>query len=344
MTGDRGDRDRTTSGDRTWYRDLRDRSDDTASPLAEASRLRDIASRRRRTPAPEPDTVAPATDESDSASPLVADIRRVAALDDLRLDGSPTDHHYGRVVPTRARADGRTCRLHLRLFRQPEDTAEGFEDALADQLDRWATVGDCDGVVPVLDGAADPRPWTCTAPTTATLAERPPETLADALRAARSLTRTLAAVHDRGVLHTGLDPRHVVYAPGTDRPLLDGVGLFDVYRRHTDPSSALSLPYAPPEYFDDRYGVADRTTDVYGMGALLYRIFTGRDPYSGSPADVREGVLTKPFPTPSDVTELPEALDDIVARATATDKFDRYGSAQALFEDVNDLCLWLLDE
>jgi len=117
-----------------------------------------------------------------------------------------------------------------------------------------------------------------------------------------------------------------------------------VYRRHTDPSSALSLPYAPPEYFDDRYGVADRTTDVYGMGALLYRIFTGRDPYSGSPADVREQVLTKPFPTPSEVTELPEALDDIVARATATDKFDRYGSTRALFEDVNDLCLWLLDE
>ena len=335
-----GDRDRARTGDRTWYRDLRDRSDDASSPLAEASRLRDIASRRR----PSPDTVASPTDDTGSDSPLIADIRRVAAVDDLRLDGSPTDHNYGRVVPTRARVDGHTCRLHLRLFRRPEgETGDGFADALADQLDRWATLGECDGVVPILDGAADPRPWTTTAPITATLAERPPETLADALRAARSLARTLAAVHDRGILHTGLDPRHVVYAPGTDRPLLDSVGLFDVYRRHTDPTSALVLPYAPPEYFDDRYGVADRTTDIYGMGALLYRIFTGQDPYRGSPADVREGVLTNPFPTPSDVTELPEALDDIVARATATDKFDRYGSAQALSEDVNDLCLWLLD-
>ena len=345
MTGDRGDRDRATTGERTWYRDLRDRSDDTASPLTEASRLRDIASRRQPAdPSPEPDTVSPTTDDADSASPLIADIRRVAAVDDLCLDGTPTDHHYGRVVPTRARVDGRTCRLQLRLFRQPDGDTSGFAGSLADQLDRWAAVGDCDGVVPVLDGAADPRPWTCTAPITATLSERPPETLADALRAARALAHTLATIHDRGILHTGLDPRHVVYAPGTDRPLLDSVGLFDVYRRHTDPASALSLPYAPPEYFDDRYGVADRTTDVYGMGALLYRIFTGRDPFEGSPAAVREQVLTGPFPTPSDVTELPEALDDIVARATATDKFDRYQSAAALFEDVNDLCLWLLDE
>ncbi|MEF8872843.1 MAG: hypothetical protein V5A41_14555 [Haloarculaceae archaeon] len=350
MTGDRGDRDRTTAGtDRAWYRDLRDRSDEAASPLAEASRLRDIASSRTTetdTGVPAPDTVAPSTtDDADSASPLIADIRRVADVDDLRLDGSPTDHHYGRVVPTRARVDGRSCRLQLRLFRRPEaETGSGFEATLADQLDRWAAVGDCEGVVPVLDTAGDPRPWSCTAPITATLAERPPTTLADALRAARSLTHTLATVHDRGTLHTGLDPNHVVYAPGTDRPLLDSVGLFDVYRRHTDPSSALALPYAPPEYFDDRYGVADRTTDVYGMGALLYRIFTGRDPYDGPPADIREQVLTQPFPTPSDVTELPEALDDIVARATATDKFDRYQSAATLFEDVNELCLWLLDE
>jgi len=337
-----GDRDPATT---SWVDELREHPTEPTSPLAEASRLGDIATRRtvdrvRQSTRSVTETASPSAE--DSASPLVAALCRVASFDDLALDGSPTDHRYGRVVPARARADGRTYDVQLRLFRQPE--TDEFGPELADQLDRWAAVGDLDGVVPVLDSSVDPRPWSCTAPVGSTLADCAPGTLTDALRTARWLSATLAAVHDRGVCHTGLDPTHVVSVPGTERPLLDSVGLLDVYRRYADPASALDPRYAPPEYFDDRYGVADRTTDVYGLGAVLYYVFTGEHPYDGSLADVRESVLTDPFPRPSGVTDVPEAVDDLVARATATDKFERYRSARELHEAVQDVCLWLLDE
>lgn len=338
------DRDAAAAADRpgAWHRDLQTLSDRDTSPLTEATRLRDLAERRPRgRPGtdPRPSSGGP----SGTASPLVESIRRAADFDDLRLEGSPADYRYGRAVGVRARVDGRACDLQLRLLRRPDD-GEPFRDALLDQLDRWAAVSDLDGVVPLLDGSGRPRPWACTAPVETTLADHPPETLADALRTARSLSGTLASLHDRGVLHTGLDPSHVVAPPGDD-PLLDSVGLFDVYRRYGDPANALALPYAPPEYFDDRYGIADRATDVYGLGAVLFYLFTGRPPYDGSAAAIREAVLTEPFPRPSAVADFaPEAIDDVVARATAVDPFDRYRSVAALSADVEEICLELLGE
>lgn len=350
MTGERPDRD--AADGRGWLRDLRDLADQPASPLTEATRLHDLAARRdpggrRDGDAPTsrdgPITTRETPDAGDaSASPLVDAIRRATSLDGLTLAGQPTDHRYGRVVGVRATADGRTYDLDLRLFRCPDDDA--FRDAIADQFERWRAVSDLDGVVPVVDAAGDPRPWTCTAPVGDSLAERDLGSLSTRLRHARSLTRTLAAVHDRGVVHAGLDPAHVVFAAGTETPQLDNVGLTDVYRRYADPATVLDPRYAPPEYFDDRYGVADRTTDVYGLGALLYRLLTGDAPFKGAPEAVREAVLTESVPAPSAVADVPDAVDDIVARATATDKFDRYDSAAALHADVRDLCHWLLDE
>jgi len=348
MTRDGWERDSATAGrPGTWVDELRETTPEATSPLTEASRLGDLASRRSVDESPTshaPDTGRERATDEDSRSPLVTALCRAADFDDLELTGSPTDHRYGRVVAARARVDGRSYDLQLRLFRRPEDGDAEFVAALADQLDRWSAVADLDGVVPVLDSGGDPRPWTCTAPAGATLADGVPTALSTALRTARWLSATLAAVHDRGVCHTGLDPTHVVSVPGTERPLLDSVGLLDVYRRYTDPASALDPRYAPPEYFDDRYGVADRTTDVYGLGAILYYLFTGEHPYGGSLADVRESVLTEPFPRPSAVADVPDGVDDIVSRATETDAFDRYTSARGLHEDLQELCLWLLDE
>lgn len=341
MTGDGPDSEPATDDapDGSWVGDLQNLRDRPTSPLAEASRLHDLTARRNtdRTHKSD-DTPTATTDHSSSSSPLIDAICRIASFDQLTLTDSPTDHRYGRVVGVRATVDGRPYDLDLRLFRRPDDDSQAFRQALADQFDRWATVSDLDGVVPIVEGAYQPRPWTCTAPVDTSLAECSFETLATRLGHARSLAETLAAVHDRGIVHAGLDPAHVVFAAGTDTPQLDSVGLTDVYRRYGDPAMVFDPRYAPPEYFDDRYGVVDRTTDVYGLGAVLYRLFTGEAPYDGSPTEIRECVLTEPFPRPSATADVPDAVDDVVARATATDKFDRYQSVAALLDDVRTLC------
>lgn len=349
MTGDRPDRSATDgpgaeSTPGSWVSDLRDleRRDDDFSP---STRLRALAARRtakQSRPAPDGDVSRDvgrtATDnptDRSTPSPLIAGIRRAAAVEDLTPVGSADQRRYGRAVDARVTADGGRYDLEVRLFRPPE--SDGFATALADQIDRWVGLSDLDGIVPAVDGSEDPRPWLLAAPVTATLADRSPNP-SDAVEQAHTLARTVASLHRRGAVHAGIDPRHVVYPAKSDRPHLDNVGLVDVYRRYTDPATVLDPRYAPPEYFDDRYGVVDRTTDVYALGAVCYRLLTGQPPYEGSPAEIRDAVLTDPLPRPSTQAAVPEAVDTVVRTATATDKFDRYGSATAFAEALRDAC------
>ncbi|MHB9287600.1 protein kinase domain-containing protein [Halobacteriales archaeon Cl-PHB] len=366
-------RDRDAADPESWVRGLRDVGADgrSRSPLADVGRLRDLTARRTAgldtddagAETAEPDAAErdistdttttrspgrrhsrPPRTTPDSSSPLVAAIERVADVDDLSLVGSPADHRYGRVVGARVAAGGSTYDLALRLFRRPDDES-AFADALVDQLDRWAAVGDIDGVVPLPDGAKQPRPWALAPVVGDRLADRGDRSLERALREARSLATSVAVLHDRGVVHAGIDPGNVVYVPDGEVPQLDNVGLLDVYRRYADPATALDPRYAAPEYFDDRYGVVDHATDVYQLGAVLYRLLTGQAPYDGSPESVREGVLTEAFPRPSAVDPaIPAALDDVVERATTVDAFDRYETAAALRDDLDAVCVQLLDD
>ena len=337
MTRDRG---RDDEAGQSWLQDIQQLERDAPASSASQAHRPDTARRSPDgSPAAAGHSVSP-QQATQSTSPLLEAIQRAGSFEELHLAGTPTDSRYGRSVDARVVADGRTHELELRLFRRGEDD---LTPALLDQLDRWATVGSLDGIVPVLDGTSDPRPWCCTPRRTGTVADRSPEPLSTALRQARALSETVAALHERGVLHAGLDPGHVVFPADSSRPHLDSVGLFDVYRRHDGSESALDPCYAPPEYFDDRYGVVDRTTDIYGLGTVFYRLFTGEAPYGGSLGTVREDVLTGPVPRPSAVADVPQAVDDLVERAMATDKFDRYESVTALHEDVAELCRWFAE-
>lgn len=375
MTGD--DRERRWSADAapdgdSWVRALDDAfgNGPGPSPPADVSRLRHLRARRAASRRDDGGTADDASDtpvgndptdggrpsvtSSDrtglprtamqTSSPLVETIERTASVDDLTLVGRPGEHRYGRVVGARVAVAGSTYDLTLRLFRRPDENRSAFAQALATQLGRWADAADVDGVVPVPDAASQPRPWALAPAVGETLADRTARPMDDAVRTARSLAETVAALHDRGVVHAGIDPKNVVFAPDSQIPRLDNVGLLDVYRRYADPATALDPRYAPPEYFDDRYGVVDRATDVYGLGAVLFRLLTGRPPYDGSAADVRQGVLSESFPRPSSVApDVPSVLDDVVERATAVDSFDRYETAAALHADLDALCIQLLD-
>jgi serine/threonine protein kinase len=170
-----------------------------------------------------------------------------------------------------------------------------------------------------------------------------PMPAADAASLVEALARAAHHAHQRGVVHCGLKPDSVLLAPdGT--PKLTRFGLArlvgedrpEAVRRAEGRRLASHLA---PEQVEGRADAIGPTTDVYGLGALLYRLVTGQPPFRGeSPGETREQVLeAEPVP-PSQLTPgVPAALEAVCLRCLQKQPADRYPTALALAEALRPL-------
>jgi hypothetical protein len=308
-------------GDRGWDRERVAADGGIARPDTGAADGRPAEGRR-----------APAPPRLDESCPVAAAIRDGDHVGQPAHVGPPREGRFG--LGRRVRTADSPARIDVRAFRPPEGDLEGFVDAVRGQLHRWATVSDVDGVVPVVERGLAERPWVATAGVGPSLDGRETPSLERALRGTIHLADALATCHERGLVHAGVEPANVVFTHGPDgpaTPALHNLGLVDVYRRYEDPARVLDPRYAAPEFFGSEEGIVDRATDVYGLGAVCYRLVTGTPPVSGSAAAIAERVTDEePFARPSRLSpDLPAALDDVLLRATETDKFARYDTARA---------------
>lgn len=308
-------------------------------------------------PSPDPDRAAAREQRGDPAavdrrkrieraeqSRAFRAIQLLGAFEDIAVVEPEQAVRYGSSLRTRATVDGEERGVALRLFDLPDGAAARREFAAetAETLAQWAGVADCEGVATVYDWGDYPRPWVATPFLDGTLADRGRPPVPRGLREATHLAGTVAACHENGVVHGGIDPESVVYPStsldGLPAPRLDNVGLMSAVRTHFEPSDYLDPRYAAPEYFSASYGSIDAATDVYALGTVLFRLLTGRPPVVGDYDEVRTAVLDGALPRPTAVTpQLPDAVDDIFAKATATDKLTRYETAAAVRRDCRRL-------
>ncbi len=179
-----------------------------------------------------------------------------------------------------------------------------------------------------------------------------------------AVCNAVAYAHSRGVLHRDLKADNVMLGEYGETLVVDW-GLAKVLGRPeeaagpaeklmpaAEPDDAaatragaiLGTPaFMPPE---QALGEAEKlgpASDVYSLGALLYQLLTGRAPFEGVTAlDVLMRVAEGNFPPPRRVkAAVPAALEAVCLKAMALKPEDRYGSAQALADDVEH---WLADE
>jgi hypothetical protein len=294
----------------------------------------------------------PAEEDEDYAGPpgrelwartdYLEQIGAASRFDDLTVTAGRRRGRYGDVYRTRATVAGEDLPVALVLFHRP-DRVEAFGADLDDALGQWDVVDDHAHVLTIHDWGLSPRPWALTEYAADSMRNGEGVALADALWSGQALANALATAHEQGVVHGGVDPGNVVYYGNLldDRerrsPLLTDVGVLTVVRRHFDPTGRVDPRYAAPEYYDRSYGRVDHATDIYQLGAVLYRLVTGEHPYTGEYDEVRNAVLAGDPPRPSEHGDAPPGLDDVVTKAMATEKLKRYESVTHLATDLRGI-------
>jgi len=155
------------------------------------------------------------------------------------------------------------------------------------------------------------------------------------------ICRGVELAHYEGISHLDLKPGNILFRT-TPSGTWDVAKIAD-WGTSSRPLEAsdeggLSVPFSAPEQFDaDRFGEPDSMTDVYQVGAILYAAATGEPPYAGSRIEISQAVADGPTPPSERRGELPSEFDQVIKRAMAPDKQDRYRTIRDLAGAIADV-------
>lgn len=171
------------------------------------------------------------------------------------------------------------------------------------------------------------------------------------LPAILTVCRAIAAAHHRGVIHRDLKPQNVMLGADGETYVMDW-GLARVLARGDSDERSIALapdltlrtdaaPIGTPSYMspEQAWGERERIdekSDVWGLGALLYELLTGRAPFVGdSPWHVLLEVRSRPPPRVLSLApDVPPELAAICSRALRRNRDERYASAEAMAKDL----------
>jgi serine/threonine protein kinase len=185
-----------------------------------------------------------------------------------------------------------------------------------------------------------------------------------------TVCQAIAFAHSRNIVHRDLKPENIALDDYGQVIVLDwglakatGAGEIQELMSDVDTGDAAAIDqttagqvlgtpmYMAPEQAAGRSDEIDATTDIYGLGALLFAILTGVAPHekihaslssTSKVTDLLSAIVSNPAPSANNlVSNIPAELEAICAKAMANRPYARYASAVDLAEDIQN---WMAGE
>jgi len=168
--------------------------------------------------------------------------------------------------------------------------------------------------------------------------ESGPIATADAVAIVGQVLTALEYSHRAGLVHRDIKPGNIMITKTGQVKVMD----FGIARAISDTASTIaetSTIVGTAQYFSPeqaRGEAVDARTDLYSTGIVLFELLTGRAPFVGdNPVAVAYQHVNQQAVAPSAInTRVTPALDAVVLRAIAKDRFDRYQSATDFRKEI----------
>ncbi len=224
------------------------------------------------------------------------------------------------------------------------------EQATAEELQRFrkeaeaAAQLDHPGIVPIFEvGEHDGQPFFSMGYVEGgSLAARIKEGPLPCTRAAelvREVAEAVGYAHDRGIIHRDLKPSNILL-DRDGHPKVSDFGLakeVSGLSHLTLPGQVLGTPsYMSPEQAAGKTDEIGPAADLYSLGALLYRLVTGRPPFqAATPVETLRQVLEQEPVSPQRLNgSVSRDLETICLKCLQKEPTKRYENARALGEDL----------
>ncbi|MGY8752360.1 MAG: serine/threonine protein kinase [Phycisphaerales bacterium] len=162
----------------------------------------------------------------------------------------------------------------------------------------------------------------------------------EALPIIRQVAQALQHAHKVGFIHRDIKPKNIMIAKNGDVKLADlglARALNDAEAAEAEAGRAYGTPYyISPEQIRGKKDITP-AADIYGLGATLYHMVTGRVPFSGkNPSDVMHRHLKQDLVPPDHLnSSLSAGFSQVIEMMMAKDVSQRYQNAADLIEDLD---------
>src|SRR5206468_1392105 len=133
------------------------------------------------------------------------------------------------------------------------------------------------------------------------------ESVAGPVRLMVKVARAVQHAHERGILHRDLKPGNIL-VDAQGEPHVTDFGLakrMDSNLELTGSNAIIGTPgYMSPEQAEGKSSQLTTASDIFALGAILYRLLTDRDPFTGdTPLETIRKVIEEEPPRPRTVQQ-----------------------------------------